>query len=226
MDVLGRSVARSFSTLSRIRGTRIFHPKGVGFEAVLTPGSDPGGVPLALFEGGPREAVVRLSRSVGLPEWCPDPCGLGIRILDAYGDGRHQDFLLVSSGEAPVRRHLLLPSRGFLNHPYSSLLPYRADGRQILIGARATSSDLPNLTLSELARREEAGIGFELRIAQLRGDWQQAASLGLGARLPDEEIEDLRLNPANTGPDLELAWALNRLRDAAYRGSQEGRARA
>jgi hypothetical protein len=33
----------------------------------------------------------------------------------------------------------------------------------------------------------------------------------------------VRFNPYNTGTRAELVWLPNRLRDPAYRGSQEGR---
>ncbi|MDQ3726581.1 MAG: hypothetical protein M3335_11955, partial [Actinomycetota bacterium] len=111
-----------FEGLSRARGKRVFHPFGVGFAGRITPlGGDSGA---AVFERE-AEAHVRLSRSFGLPEALPDPCGLAFRVPDAYGAGRHQDLLLVSSASPPGGRHTLLPSRGFCDRPYSCVLPYR-----------------------------------------------------------------------------------------------------
>ncbi|HYP55436.1 MAG TPA: hypothetical protein VEQ41_03945 [Solirubrobacterales bacterium] len=215
-------MARLFKGLSRLRGKRIFHPKGVGFAAALTPlpGSRTGAAALDT----PSEPVVRLSRSLGLPEPLPDPCGLALRIPDAYGAGHHQDFLLVSSARPPLARHAILPSRGFLDRPYSSLLPYRLGGELILVGARDVVGDGRGPLLADLRERAVAGLEFELCVASLGGPWRPVARLTLGERRPAEETERLGFDPTNTGGGLELAWWLNRLRGPSYRASQEGRA--
>lgn len=207
--------------LSERRGKRAFHPHGVGFAAVLRP-TGPGGHGAAALERE-AEAVVRLSRSLGLPEWLPDPCGLGLRIPDAHGPAHHQDLLLASSGTAPVARHAVLPARGFLDRPYSTLLPYRLHGRLVVICARAVTAGKPGPLLRELRARDAAGIEFEIAIAGLRGPLTPVARLSLRERIADEEIERLELDPANTGGGLELAGFLNRLRVPSYRGSQLGR---
>ena len=92
--VAATSAAKIFRTLSRARGRRVFHPFGVGFEARLTP-AGPGRTGAAALD---REqgALVRLSRSLGLPEWLPDPCGLGLRVVDAHGPGLHQAEVAVA----------------------------------------------------------------------------------------------------------------------------------
>src|SRR5215212_10612458 len=89
-----------FEALSRLRGKRAFHPFGAGFAASFVPAPNRGiGAPAL---EGERGAVVRLSRSLGLPEQVPDPCGVALRLPDAHGEGRHQDFLFASSGRAPL----------------------------------------------------------------------------------------------------------------------------
>lgn len=205
--------------LSRRRGRRIFHPHGVAFTARLEPFC-PGHGAVALEAPGP--ALVRLSRSFGLPEWARDPCGIGLRLPDAYGPGRHQDLLLVSSAAARLGRHALVPSRGFADRFYSSILPYRLHGRSILIGARALAP-APGPTLSELRGRERGELEFELAFASPGGEWQPVAGLRLAQRLPAEGSERLDLDPTNTGGGLELAGWTNRLRGPSYRGSQAGR---
>jgi hypothetical protein len=216
---VGAATALGFRGLSRLRGKRIFHPHGVAFEALLTPlGKGTGAVALD------REAtaIVRLSRSFGLPEWAPDPCGLGLRIPDAYGVGRPQDILMVSSGRAALARHALLPSRGFGDRPYSTLLPYELEGRLILIGARAAPAG-PGPLLADLRERDRGELDFVLETAGLDEEWRPAARLSLQRRLPAEESERLDLDPTNTGGGLRLAGFLNRLRGPSYRGSQAGR---
>lgn len=208
-----------FKGLSRLRGKRIFHPFGVGFEARLTPLGDDSGAAVFDREG---EALVRLSRSIGLPEALPDPCGLAFRVPDAYGSGRHQDLLLVSSLAAPGGRHTLMPSRGFGDRPYSSVLPYRLRGETVMLGARALTT-APGPKLGDLREREVGGLDFELLVAGLRDEWQPLARLSLGSRLPRERTERLHLDPTNCGGGLELVGWLNRLRGPAYGGSQAGR---
>jgi hypothetical protein len=211
-----------FKELSRLRRKRIFHPFGAGFRARYRPIAENTG---ALALERESEPLVRLSRSVGLPELLPDPCGLAFRFPDAYGPGAHQDLLLVSSGAAPGARHTLLPSRGFCDRPYSSVLPYRLRGETVMLGARALQP-APGPTLAELRERELGGLEFEILLAAVKGEWGPVGRLLLGERLPPGQTERLDLDPTNTGGGLELAGLLNRLRGPAYRGSQEGRARA
>jgi hypothetical protein len=215
------AAARSLEALSRIRRKRIFHPYGVGFAGWLRPRAERlVGAPALATES---EVVVRLSRALGLPEWLPDPCGLGLRIPDAYGRGRHQDLLMVSSATAPLARHAILPARGFLDRPYSTVLPYRFRERLILVGVRALDAAGPGPKLAELRDRDLAGLELDLAITSLGGEWHSVATLSLGPRLPPEETERLDLDPTNTGGGLEPAGFLNDLRGPSYRASQAGR---
>jgi hypothetical protein len=211
-----------FRELSRLRRKRIFHPFGVGFRAEYRPAAT--GIGASALERE-SEPLVRLSRSVGLPELLPDPCGLAFRFADAYGPGEHQDLLLVSSGAAPGARHTLLPSRGFGDRPYSSVLHYRLRGETAMLGARALFP-APGPKLADLREREPGGLQFEILLASLRGEWRPVGRLVLGERLPAGQTERLDLDPTNCGGGLELVGLLNRLRGPTYRGSQEGRAQA
>ena len=168
------------------------------------------------------EAHVRLSRSFGLPETLPDPCGLAFRVPDAYGPGQHQDLLLVSSAARPGGRHTLLPSRGFCDRPYSCVLPYRLRGEAVMLGARALAPR-PGPGLAELSEREIGGLQFELAIAGITEEWKPVARLSLEERMPSERTERLDLDPTNCGGGLELAGLLNKLRGPSYGGSQAGR---
>lgn len=212
-----------YRTLSRLRRKRGFHPFGVGFSARLTPQAA-ADVGAPVFERE-TEVVVRLSRSLGLPEWLPEPYGLAIRFPDAYGPGAHQDFLLVTSALPPGGRHALLPARGFCDLPYSTLLPYRLRGETVLLGARGLAPR-PGPKLGDLRERETGELEFELALAGLTGEWKPVARLALGKRLPPEHTEHLHFDPTNTGGGLELVGLLNRLRGPAYSASQEGREEA
>ncbi len=61
--------------------------------------------------------------------------GLSLRVLDAYGEGRHQDFLLVSSIDLPILHHVFAPSGDVQRRVYSSSLPSRAGDRTFVVGA-------------------------------------------------------------------------------------------
>lgn len=209
-----------YKGLSRVRGKRIFHPFGVGFEGRLTPIGGGGAGAVAFEREG--EATVRLSRALGLPESLPDWWGLAFRLPDAYGAGRHQDLLMVSSAAPPGGRHTLLPGRGFADRPYSTILPFRLNGEVVLLGARALAAS-PGPSLADLAERDSGRLEFEIGIARLAGGWKPAARLSLGKRMPSEQTERLGFDPTNTGGGLELVGLLNRVRGPTYNASQEGR---
>lgn len=152
---------------------------------------------------------------------------MALRVPDAYGPGRHQDLLLASSGRAPLARHLLLPSRGFCDRPYSSILPYRLAGERVVVLALPDPGRGPGPLLAELRERDQGELEFELAIAPLWGAPRPAVRLRLGARLPAALTERLDFDPYNnSGGGLEPAGLLNRLRGPSYGASQEGRAEA
>lgn len=166
--------------------------------------------------------VVRLSAGLGLPRPWLDIMGLGVRVPDAYGPGRHQDLLLASSSEAPVLRHVLVPTRGLDRRFYSSLLAYRHDGRLRLVGARwAAPPTLETLHPDDLRHATSAApITFELVIADLTGPWQTVGRLELEDPLSDQASAALRFDPWNAAPSFRPVGPLNHLRAAAYRASR------
>lgn len=95
-------------------GGRPLHPVGIAFSATLTvPGATWPGA--ALFErSGTYEARVRFSRGFGLPEPLPEVLSLAVKVLDAYGAGADQDFLLTASYEPPGLRHAFAFGRSHL----------------------------------------------------------------------------------------------------------------
>ena len=160
-------------------------------------------------KGFEHEALVRLSRGLGLPRGLPDIFGLALRLPDAYGLGQHQDFLLASCGKGVAGRRLLRPAFGARTGMYSSLLPYEVGGQRLLVGAR------PVL---------KSANAFDLLVASPRGPWRVAALLTLGTRLEAAVSRELRFDPWNCGGGLIPAGVVNRVRGAAYRGSRQGSA--
>jgi hypothetical protein len=189
-----------------MRGAKSLHPYGVVCEARLSvTGASwaPRGAQL-LRQAGEHPALVRFSRALGLPEPLPDLLGMSIRVPDAYGPNRDQDFLLVSSADLPVIHHLFLPTRDPRGRPYTSSLPYRAGSEHFLVGAVPAGP-----------RR------YDLAVAPLMGRFRPVATLEVGDALPDE-ANAITFNPANTGGGLEAEGFLNRVRSIAYPLSQRG----
>ena len=218
------AIGRLFELLSTARGKRIFHPHGLVFEAVFEPyiRSAPSGV--ELFDRGERRALVRCSRALGLPEPAPDVLGFSIRFPDAYGAGRHQDLLCVTSFDAPVGHHALVPATGFFARPYSSLLVYRLPEGVRLFGVLPLGTGPPiGPVLEQVADAARAGTAtFELALAPVTGRFEGAGTIRLEEQLPPERGERLRFNPWNSGGGIRPTGPLMGLRDAAYRGSQRG----
>jgi hypothetical protein len=223
---VAKPAAAVFRMLSRLRSARSFHPDGVVFEATVDvdrPPPELSGVPL-LGQRGSHQAVVRLSRALGLPRPVPDVHGFAIRFVDAHGSGRHQDFLTVTSLDGPFAHHILLPTGGFFSLPFSSLLPLRLGSRIRLVGARPVTEAVRGEgslgQLLETAQRRP--VRFELTLATLLGRWTAIGIVSLGDRVPQPDAERIRFNPWNTGGGIEPTGPFNGLRESAYRESQRG----
>src|SRR5919202_5270203 len=127
-DAAGWTVSGVLAAVAAARRGKAVHPHGAVHRATLrVPGAPaaPRGARL-LSEPGEHDAIVRFSRSVGLPRPLPDLLGMSLRVVDAYGPGAHQDFLLVTSIDAPVLHHVFVPAVSVDRGPYSSALPYEA----------------------------------------------------------------------------------------------------
>ena len=195
----------AMAALAAVRRGKAVHPHGVVHRARLVVPGD-AAAPQAstlLATPGEHEAILRFSRSIGLPRPLPDLLGISLRVLDAYGPGADQDFLLVTSIDAPVLHHVFVPARSVDQRPYSSSLPYEAGGEEFLVGALPTDSP----------------ERFHLAVAPLEGRFRPVAAIHLGEQLP-EVADALRFNPWNTGGGLRPSGLLNRWRRRAYPMSQ------
>jgi hypothetical protein len=207
-----------FTRLAQWRDARPFHPRGVCFEGTIR--STESSATPAFVGDGPRRVFVRLSKAAGLPPRMPDVLGLALRVEHAYGQGRHQDLLLSTSGRWPGARHLLVPARGYDRRSYSSLLAYRHNKRLVLVGAHyAGPRRARPLRLADLDDNAD-GLRFVLLLAGLRGAWTPVARVVLEHRLSDEASTRLRFDPWNAAPSFRPVGPLNHLRAAAYRASR------
>jgi hypothetical protein len=224
-EAAGASIGAVLGAVASLRGGKAVHPHGAVHEATLTILGSPKAPAAAQLLSTPAEyrAIVRFSRSVGVPRPIPDLLGMSLRVLDAYGRGHHQDFMLVTSADLPVAHHIFLPATDVQQRPYSSSLPYRAGGERFLIGAlpdpRSARPDGDD-ELDRLARAAATGrLRFRLAVAPVMGRFATVGEIAVGERLP-AELDALRFNPWNTGGGLEPAGVLNGARDRAYKLSQ------
>jgi hypothetical protein len=225
VDAAGYTLGLALAGVSALRRGKAVHPHGAVYAAELVVPShrDALGRTELLGAPGRRPALVRFSRSLGLPRPLPDLLGMSLRVPDAYGTGRNQDFLMVSSIDAPVMHHLFVPARDVQQRPYSSSLPYRAGGETFLVGV-LPRSDSPRVEGGNELERLAAAAGtgalvFDLAVAEVWGRFRAVAELRVGDPLPPE-TDALRFNPWNAGGGIEPTGLLNRLRDYAYPLSQ------
>lgn len=230
VDGCGYGIAALLAGVAAARGGKAVHPRGVVYEARLfMEGAQ--GAPLgsALLDS-PAEhmAIMRFSRSLGLPRPVPDLLGVSLRVIDAYGTDRHQDVLMVSSVDLPVLHHGFVPARDVQQRPYSSSLPYRAGGGKFLLGVVPDPASPRPEGQDEFDRLARAAAGgrllFGLAIAPVYGRFRRIGTLHVGERLSDA-LDALRFSPFNCGGGLEPVGLLNRLRDYAYPLSQAAWAR-
>lgn len=218
--VLDTLLGAPFAVASRLRGARIFHPRGVVVSATWDP--DPAVLPGAPLTAAPLQALVRVSHAIGFPPDVPDILGVAIRALDAHGPGRHQDLLFASSGTGPVSRHLLRPATSVTRTTMSTLLPYDVAGigRHPLC-AHAVGADRP-VTYPEVVQDPGTMLpDFEVVVWAPRP--ARLAVVRTHEHVDPAAGEHLRFDPWNTGSELRPAGLVNRLRRPTYAASQRGR---
>jgi hypothetical protein len=153
---------------------------------------------------------VRLSRGVGIPDPLPDLLGFALRIVDAYGQGHHQDLLLSTTSARPRLRYAFVPTRDPFKRIYTSLLPYRVNGRRCqVIAVPGQAADGPGR--------------FDLFLRYGRSGNEPLARVTLIGPHEQPDGEDIGFDPGNTGDRIFLDGLVNRLRLPAYRGSRRGR---
>ena len=200
---------------SRLRGERAVHARGRAFTGSVTlPGGAGTGARL-LDEPGEYDAVVRFSRSAGLPPWLPDVYGLAVRLVDAHGPGRHQDLLLDSTQPAPLLRRLPWPRWDASSAVYGSLLPYDVGGRRMLVGAVPVPGTPPVRSLAALPDRLE----LALLLATAHGRWREVGRVRTSGELLAPEGRRLRFTPAMTGGGLRPAGPFQEWRNRSYPAS-------
>ena len=212
---LSTAGAYAFRLASRLRGERAIHARGRTFTGrVDLPGGLGTGAPL-LDEPGSYDALVRVSRSVGLPPSLPDVFGLAVRIVDAHGPGAHTDLLLDSTLPPPLLRRLPFPALHPTRPVYSSLLPYDVAGRRMLLGARVLDGPPAVRALDDLPER----LHLALLVATPHGAWRAVGRIATTGELPAPYGRRTRFTPGRHGGGVRPAGPFQAWRERAYPAS-------
>jgi len=230
VDAAGWGLGTLLAGIAAARGGKAVHPSGVAYGArLVVDGSPqaPRGSQL-LATPGTHSALMRFSRSLGMPRPIPDLLGVSVRVLDVYGPGRHQDFMLVSSVDQAVLHHIFVPAADAQQRPYSSSLPYQAGDATFLVGVVPDAQSPRPSGDDEFHRLQRAAatgrLTFGLAVASVGGRFGRVGTLHVEERLP-QSVDGLRFSPFHCGGGLAPSGVLNRLRDYAYPLSQAAWAR-
>jgi hypothetical protein len=224
-QLLSRVLTLPFGLVAKARHARAVHPQGFLCRGTWTVDRThplAGNSPL-LREGARYEVLARCSRGLGLPQTMGDFFAVAVRLVDAHGPGRHQDFLINTSADIPVVHHVFLPARRWFAQDYSTCLPYRTDAGTLLLGLRPPDEDGPGPSVDAMRDRVAAGVDYALTVAGPLGHFEPVGTLHLEGLLDPAE-GDVDFDPFITGGGLEPAPAwLQTVRSEAYRWSRRGR---
>lgn len=224
-------VSTLFAGLARARNARVFHPHGVLLHGTLIlregPIQQPNSSAAVTALGGPAQhpVVVRLSKAVGTPGAWPDLLGISVKI-DL--DGGQVDLLTATVGQSGWRRLFFRPTSSWCRTPYSTVLPYQAGQRRLLLGLspERRRSELAGLEALKHAadstlREDPLVFSFEERD---RAGWSAVGRLVITGPIAESDASyDPYLNALASFAPVPL---LSRLRRAAYAGSRRGRGAA
>ncbi len=179
--VAGGLLATLFGPLAVLRRGRPLHPRGTVLRGTLRLGDDPEAPGGELRYAGP--ALVRVSRSAGLPPGLPDVHGVAVRW---EVDGRPQDLLLSGTGTGRLTRFLLAPRTSPWGGPLGSLMPFRTADGPVVLGA------VPVPGARGDTDRPDLRVDLVLMSARAGGPWQRCGRLVAEEVVPDV---DLRFDP-------------------------------
>ncbi|WP_052436635.1 hypothetical protein [Georgenia sp. SUBG003] len=167
--------------LGVVRQAKPMHTRGSVVKASINLHSRPAELGMPLGVPGRREATVRFSRGIGLPEALPDIQGLALRVHDASGP---IDVLLASTGRGRWSRWLLTFRRRPEDGPLTSLMPYKGPHGPVLLGAEPSQD--PRI--------------FVLEWATPRGPWRTFATLECERPPADGHDAPIRFRPLSNTP--------------------------
>jgi hypothetical protein len=223
-DLAGRAVAVPLAGLTRLRGDKPMHPRGVLFTGVLhrTGPPRPWGVAW-LDELRTDRVLVRLSRGAGLPEPWPDLLGLAVRLPGGGPDGGPVDLLLSSAGRGRWTRLVPVLRRDAAT-PYSSIMSYRSAVGPVRLAALPEGSGVASDPAPLAAAVGRRGLRFTLAAALEGGPWEPFARLTVAAPVqpldPEVHVDAVLHAP----PGLRADGPMARFRRPAYAAARSVRA--
>jgi hypothetical protein len=230
VPVLTRAAVPVFDFLARWRAARAFHPRGALFAAHVTlTGSSP--TVTALGGSAEHPAFVRISKGFGTAGSRPDLLGLAVRLTDLPDNP--VDLLFSTVGRHWFTQAVFGVATGWCTRPYSTVLPYRADGVFVRIGLQPEHPARARGTDPQVARdavRQEP-LAFTLTEKRPGTGWTPIGRLVLHLPMPDGAADDgpggtepVAFDPVvHAHPRLRPVRPLAALRTAAYTGSRRGR---
>jgi hypothetical protein len=230
VPVLTRAVEAVFQVLAHLRSARAVHPSGALFAGRVELDA-PASPTVAVLGDTAHPALIRISKGAGTPNGLPDLLGLAVRLTD-LPDGP-VDLLYSTVGRHRWTGALLAPATGWCTRPYTTLLPYRADGERVTLGLWPQEPDRARGTDPQAAREavRQAPLVFAVMEKRARTPWTPIGRLVLDLPMPDGAADDgpdgtdpVTFEPVvHAHPRLRPVRLLSAVRVAAYTGSRRGR---
>jgi hypothetical protein len=143
------------------------------------------------------------------------------------------DLLYSTVGRHRCTGALLAPASGWCTRPYSTLLPYRADGERVTLGLWPQQPDRAHGADPQVAREavRQEPLVFAVMEKRARAPWAPIGRLVLDLPMPDGAADDgphgadpVTFDPVvHAHPRLRPVRTLAAVRLAAYTGSRRGR---
>ena len=226
VETVARPLSAGFERLATRRGGEAVHRRGLvlGGPLRIWPGPRMTGATL-LDHDRVHTVQARLSWGLGPVGPLPDVAGLGVRVMDADGNGGRQD-LLVDSCLAPPRDRLLTLRRdlaGWYGTPLRLRLA-RPTGPLVQVAARVVVEGDPGRRLTLDGARAAAAAG-RLQVLLLVHDRHRRLATG---RILLDEVTDPanpprpRFDLANQAGGLYYAGFWQAVRRRTYQASRRG----
>jgi hypothetical protein len=170
-----------------------------------------------------------VSKAVGTADSWPDLLGLAVRLPLPGGP---VDLLFTTVGRHRLTRAVFGVATGWCTRPYSTVLPYRADGVLVRLGLDPQEPDRARGTDPQVVRDavRERPLAFTLTQVRRGTGWTPIGRLLLDLPMPDGAADDapggnepVCFDPVVNHPRLRPVRPLAGIRAAAYIGSRRGR---
>lgn len=210
MSILHSLNRQGFRLASRLRGARIFHPRGLTLAGRLhVTGQGP-------LPEGETDCVVRVSKGVGTPGGAPDVLGLAVRVLT---DEPFDALLASTAGTRGWRRLVLSPAASWGRLRLSSLMPWAdEEGNRVFLAGRIDDLELTDTRTATVA--EHLPMDVRLYVSGPGGVRQTGVLVVTGPDRPEIDYDPVLRHPS--GWRLVPDWLAGQ-RIAAYDGSRRGR---